>query len=86
MMAEDLKGLIESTIPEATAHVREPKDDGMHFEAIVISQVFDGLSLVKQHQMVMKPLKEEFKENVHALGLRTFTPKKWNKVKNEYGF
>ncbi len=86
MMSEDLKQMIESSVTGATAHVMEPKDDGQHFEAIVISPNFEGLPLVKQHQMVMKPLKEEFKQSVHALGLRTFTPNKWNEVKTQYGF
>ena len=33
---------------------------------------------VKQHQMVLNALKEEFdSERLHALQLQTFTPDKW---------
>jgi len=42
--------------------------------------------LIKQHQMVMKPLKQAFAESVHALGLKTFTPDKWEQEKNNFGF
>ena len=39
------------------------------------SPSFRGLSLVKQHQMVMRALQAEFDtERLHALELRTVTP------------
>ena len=31
-------------------------DDGEHFEAIVVSPEFEGLSMVKQHQLVYQAL------------------------------
>jgi len=40
--------------------------------------------LVKQHQLVMKALKEAFEGDVHAMGLKTFTPEKWGEVKEQY--
>jgi acid stress-induced BolA-like protein IbaG/YrbA len=35
--------------------------------------------------MVMAPLKKAFEQSVHALGLKTFTPEKWEPVKHQYG-
>jgi stress-induced morphogen len=43
----------------------------------VICPQFEGLSLVKQHQLVMKSLTQGFATNVHALALKTFTPTQW---------
>lgn len=83
---EDVKQLIETSVPGSTAYVLDPMNDGEHLQAIVISPAFEGLMLVKQHQMVMKPLKDAFATSVHALGLKTFTPQKWNEVKAQYGF
>lgn len=77
-MIEEIKSKIQETLPDATIYVSDPNNDGEHFQAIVISPTFEGLSLVKQHQLVMNALKEEFKEKVHALALKTMTPEKWN--------
>jgi len=84
MITRDIKIKIENAIPGATAHVLDPMNDGQHLQAIVISPAFDGLSLIKQHQLVMAPLKDDFESYVHALGLKTFTPEKWDKVKDQY--
>ena len=74
-MVDEIKRIILEAIPDAEVSVSDPNNDGEHFQAIVISPSFEGLSLVKQHQMVMNALKEEFKEKVHALALKTMTPK-----------
>ena len=85
-MVEQVKAMIEAAIPDATAYILDPQNDGQHFQALVISPSFEGLTLVKQHQMVMKPLRAEFDSNaVHALALKTFTPDKWEADKSQYG-
>ena len=46
-----------------------------HLQVTVISSRFNGLSLVKQHQLVYSALKEELaSEAIHALALKTETP------------
>ena len=84
MITREIQRIIESSIENTTAHVLDPMNDGQHLQAIVISPAFEGVPLVKQHKMVMAPLKEAFAENVHALGLKTFTPEKWEEVKGQY--
>ncbi len=84
MNLNDIKNIIESNIPGATAYILDPMNDGQHLQAIVISPAFEGLMLIKQHQMVMKPLKQAMAADVHALALKTFTPLKWNEVKSQY--
>ena len=83
-MIEIIEKNIQNTLPDAEIYVLDPHNDGEHFQAIVISQTFVGLPLVKQHQTVMNSLKEEFKEAVHALALKTFTPEKWESQKHLY--
>ena len=84
MTLEEIKKTIEAAVPNSTAYILDPMNDGQHLQAIVVSSTFKGMMLVKQHQMVMKPLKEAFHSAVHAMGLKTFTPEKWNEVKNQY--
>ena len=82
MTLEEIKRTIESSVPEAIAYVSDPYRDGEHLQAFVISPAFEGLPLVKQHQMVLKPLKEAFAQSVHALALKTFTPEKWKQFQS----
>ena len=84
MTSNEVKKIIEQAVPQSTVYILDPMNDGQHLQAIVICPSFEGLMLVKQHQMVMKPLKEAFDSSVHALALKTFTPQKWNEVKHQY--
>ena len=86
MTVNEIKTTIESAVPQSIAYVEDPNNDGQHFRAFVVSPVFEGMLLVKQHQMVMKALKEAFAEFVHAMALKTFTPQKWNELKKEFGY
>ena len=83
-MENQIKTIIQTALPDSIVYVLDPQNDGQHFEAIVISESFEGKSLVKQHQAVMNPLKEAFATTVHALALKTFTPAKWDTVKESY--
>ena len=83
-MVDEIKNIILKAIPDAKVLVLDPQQDGVHFESLVISDSFAGISLVKQHQMVMKPLKEAFASTVHALALKTFSPDKWEQNKHKY--
>ena len=84
MTLEEIKKAIETVVPNSTAYIFDPMNDGQHLQAIVVSPAFEGIMLVKQHQMVMKPLKEALAGAVHAMGLKTFTPEKWNEVKHQF--
>ena len=74
-LSAEIKEAILSVLPDADVQVHDP--DGEHFQALVISPRFVGMPLVRQHQLVMNALKEQFKEKVHAVSLKTFTPEKW---------
>tara|TARA_B000000609_G_C24077193_1_gene295339 strand:- start:21 stop:251 length:231 start_codon:yes stop_codon:yes gene_type:complete len=66
--------LITKKIPSSKVFVENIKGND-HLEVTVISPVFNGLSLIKQHQLVYSALKEELaSEAIHALALKTETP------------
>lgn len=83
MTLDDIKKRIESSVPQSTAHVLDPMQDGQHLQALVISPVFEGMPVFKQQQMVMAAVRDIF-DTVHALGLKTFTPAKWEKEREQY--
>ena len=81
MHAEDIAALIEEQLPGARATVRG--DDGVHFEAVVISEAFAGKSPVQQHRLVYAALGERLKqEEIHALALKTYSPDAWRKLQS----
>jgi acid stress-induced BolA-like protein IbaG/YrbA len=78
---KELISLIKEKLPSSEVYINA--NDGVHLEAIVISSVFEGISLVKQHQMVMLSLKEHFNsQELHALALKTYTPESWENSKH----
>ena len=66
--------LIKQKIADSEVFVENLKGDD-HLQVRVISAEFNGLSLVKQHQLVYSALKEELAtEAIHAIALKTETP------------
>jgi acid stress-induced BolA-like protein IbaG/YrbA len=55
----------------------EVSGDGQHFEALVVSTAFEGLSRVKRHQLVYGALGGRMREEIHALSMTTVTPAEW---------
>jgi len=78
MNAEIIKEMIESGLPGADIVV---DGDGCSLQARIVSEQFQGLTMVKQHQMVYKTLGEKIGADIHALSLQTYTPEEWEKQK-----
>jgi stress-induced morphogen len=60
-----------------------PKGSETHFKVVVVSPRFEGLSLVKRHQLVYGALEEELSKKpadggVHALAITSRTPAEWD--------
>jgi len=70
--AADLKSTIEAAIPGAVAEVQSPDD--VHFTARVVSDRFDGMTRIQQHQLVMGLFEGRLGGEIHALSLKTETP------------
>jgi len=64
--------MIENGLPGATATVSG--EDGVHFEATVVCEAFDGMPTIKRHRAVYATLGRYMGNEIHALGLRTLTP------------
>ena len=65
---EELKTRIEAGIPGATAEVT---GDGHHFNAVVTSAAFRGLSRIAQHRLVYDVFGPELGDRIHALSIQT---------------
>ena len=56
------------------ARVRVSGEDGVHFEATVVSDAFRGKLPLARHRMVYATLGERMGGEIHALALKTFAP------------
>ena len=73
-----IKQKLESSFPGAKVQIADTSaghethnSSGAHLAVLITYQGFAGKSLVEQHQMVYAALKEEMKEQVHALKIKT---------------
>lgn len=72
METDKVKQLIEAGLPGAKVEV---SGDGRHFEALVISDAFEGKSLVQRHRMVMATVNDQIaSDELHALSIKAKTP------------
>ena len=48
-----------------------------HFKVVIVSEAFEGKSLIDRHRAVNECLALEISEGVHALSIDAKTPKQW---------
>lgn len=52
----------------------EVAGDGQHFEALIVSDAFRGLSRLARHRLVYAALGDRMRAEIHALSMTTITP------------
>lgn len=63
------------------SHVEVTDDSdgcGSKFTVIIVSDEFEGKTLLQRHRLVNSILEEELK-TIHAFSQKTFTPEQWKK-------
>jgi stress-induced morphogen len=82
MNPQQLKARLETLATGTQAEVNDLTGTQDHYQAVVISPVFEGKLMIEQHRMVYKLLQTEVDSGeVHALTLKTFTPKQYESSK-----
>ncbi|MBK1705313.1 BolA family protein [Halochromatium glycolicum] len=72
MQTEAVAQLIRAGLPDAEVEVT---GDGSHFEAVVVSDAFAGLTPIKKQRLVMDTVREQIASGeLHALSIKTLTP------------
>jgi stress-induced morphogen len=73
MATEPLRALLERAFPDAAeVDVIDRTGGGDHFQVIVTSPRFDGLTLVDQHKLVYDALAQPLADGtIHELRIRT---------------
>ena len=74
MPAAEIEALIKAAFPDATVEIRDLAGDGDHYQALITSAAFAGLSRVRQHKLVYEALGGRMGGELHALQLTTAVP------------
>jgi monothiol glutaredoxin len=75
----EVEALIASAYPGAGIHI---EGQGCDLSITVVSDRFEGLAMIKQHQGVMAVLNEPIVSGrLHAVILKTYTPAQWQAQK-----
>jgi len=74
--AEELKQRIEAALPGAEVQVEDLTGGGDHFRAEVVSERFEGMSRIEQHQLVYGVFGAEVGGPIHALSIKTQVPER----------
>ena len=72
MTKEKIHALL--AVPLECSFLEVRGDDGAHFEATIVSALFEGKSRVQRHQLVYAALGDHMREAIHALAMKTLTP------------
>lgn len=77
MHPEEVREKLVQSFPNSEVVVQDTTGTMDHFQVLIISSLFEGKTMVEQHQMVYKALGDLMKEAIHALALKTYTPQQW---------
>ena len=83
MEANKVKELITAGLTDPYVEVVDTTGTGDHFSAVIISDDFNDLSLIKQHQLVYKSLGNYLTNEIQAMQLKTYSKSAWEKTKSE---
>ncbi len=75
--ADEIQSRIVAALPDAQVYIRDYTGGGDHYEAVVVSAAFDGKNAVVRHRLVYGALQDAMAERIHALALKTMTPREF---------
>ena len=77
MQTSEVQEILLQGLPGAQVEVA---GDGHHFEAVVISERFQGLSRLQRQRLVNEAVRSHVDSGaLHALSSRQFTPEEWRR-------
>ena len=80
MNIESIKEIIKNNL--RTENIFLNSEDNVHYKAIIVSNEFEGLTLINRQRKVNQVLKSFILEGqIHAISLKTYTVSEWDKIK-----
>ncbi len=66
-----LQSILQNSFPNAKIKITDTAGDQDHYALEITSDVFKGLSLIKQHRLVKDALAEVLVKELHAISIKT---------------
>jgi len=70
-------------VNESSKH-NVPKGSESHFKLVVVSDLFEGKTLIQRHRMINDILREEINSKIHALSIQAKTTLQWEGNNREF--
>jgi len=88
ILKEKLSATYVEVWDETALHAGHPEAvqfGGGHYNVLVVSEQFAGQRLIERHRMVYQALKEQLKEDIHALAITALTKNEYKAKSTHYG-
>ncbi|MFZ4735851.1 MAG: BolA family protein [Bradymonadia bacterium] len=73
-LQEEIVRRVRGALPDAQIELRDLTGGGDHWQAVIVSQAFDGQTPIARQRLVFGALGELMHGPIHALTLKTLTP------------
>ena len=81
MSMQEIKTNLEQALPGSQVMVEDLTGTADHFQVIVVSTTFEGLSPIERHRVVYQVLGNDVASGaIHALSIKTYTPVQWKEI------
>ena len=80
MSPDSVRKLLLAALPDADLELVDLTGTQDHYQVRIVSQAFEGKTLIEQHQLVYRALGDAMHGPIHALALKTYTPQSWAQV------
>ena len=77
---QEVEQLIKNNIEDAHVEVSDLTGTMDHLNIFVASDIFKGKMLIDQNQIIMDILKEDLKDKIHAVKIKTMTKEKYQNL------
>lgn len=75
LLTDTLKPKVLEIIDHSAAHAGHAgAQGGGHYHVTIVSEAFEGKSMVQRHQLIYKALGDLMKQQIHALGINALSP------------
>lgn len=84
MTREEILETLETGFPESQVAVDDLTGTGDHFQVLIVSESFEGMSSIERHRLVYDTLGKDVGGAIHALSIQAFTPEQWEQNKSRF--
>ncbi|WP_404355743.1 BolA family protein [Methylotuvimicrobium sp. KM1] len=79
LLNDSLKPEQIEIIDNSAAHAGHigSQSGGGHYHVTIVSDAFEGKTLVQRHQLIYKALGDMMKQQIHALGINAMSPSEY---------